>query len=456
MKDNILDENFFKKVIDVSHDEIFVCDKDGIAIYCNKTFESNYGISREEMIGKSAMYLVENGYSDQTPVPKVIKSKKEASLPQTTVMGRKLIITATPHLDDDGEIEFIVENCRDITALEKIKEKLMLKEKEVERYRKEAENVFLREKKVYFEDFPSSKMKEIFETAKRVGATDVTTLIQGESGTGKTHIAKLIHDLSERKNMSFININCSTIPDTLFESELFGYVSGAFTGAKLKGKSGLVELAEGGTLFLDEIGEIPFQLQAKLLGLIQDKKYIPVGGIKEKKADIRIISATNLPLETLVKEKNFREDLYYRLNVVNIKMPALRDRVEDMEILSEFFLKKYNLEYGYVKFFSDNVYEIFRRHSWPGNIRELENLIQNLVIMTKSDKITISDLPNSMVFENLDSGDIEPINFDEIISEYEESIVKRFYKAKGSSYKMAKALNISQTKAMRLIKKHIR
>jgi len=299
-------------------------------------------------------------------------------------------------------------------------------------------------------------MKEIFETAKRVGATDVTTLIQGESGTGKTHIAKLIHDLSERKNMSFININCSTIPDTLFESELFGYVSGAFTGAKLKGKSGLVELAEGGTLFLDEIGEIPFQLQAKLLGLIQDKKYIPVGGIKEKKADIRIISATNLPLETLVKEKNFREDLYYRLNVVNIKMPALRDRVEDMEILSEFFLKKYNLEYGYVKFFSDNVYEIFRRHSWPGNIRELENLIQNLVIMTKSDKITISDLPNSMVFENLDSGDIEPINFDEIISEYEESIVKRFYKAKGSSYKMAKALNISQTKAMRLIKKHIR
>ena len=451
-----LDEKFFKNVIDVSHDEIFVCDKEGIALYCNKTFESNYGISRDEMIGKSAMYLVENGYSDQTPVPEVIKTRKEVSLFQTTVMGRKLIITATPHLDDEGEIEFIVENCRDITALEKIKEELMIREKEVERYKKEAEKIFLREKKIYFENFKSTKTKEIFETAKRVASTDVTTLIQGESGTGKTHIAKLIHDISGRKENSFININCSTIPDTLFESELFGYVSGAFTGAKLRGKAGLVELAEEGTLFLDEIGEIPFQLQAKLLGLIQDKKYIPVGGIKEKKANIRIIAATNLPLEKLVEEKNFREDLYYRLNVVNIKMPSLSERIDDIEILSEFFLEKYNLEYGFKKYLSENVYGIFKKHSWPGNIRELENLIQNLVIMTKSNKITTSDLPNSMIFENFDSEDIESVNFDEIISEYEESIVKRFYRNTGSSYKMASALNISQTKAMRLIKKYIR
>lgn len=453
-KDNY--NNFFMKVVETSHDEIYVCDKEGRTIYCNKTFEKNYGIKREDMLGKTAMSLVENGYSDNTPITHVIKYKKAFSLEQKTATGRKLIITATPFFDENGEIEFIVENCRDITELAKIKDELKYKNKELERYKAEINNIRKNNKlKNHLITFKNPQMKKIQEDISKISKVNVTLLIHGESGTGKTQIAKLIHNLSDRSNSPFISINCSTIPSTLFESELFGYESGAFTGAKSKGKIGFIELANGGTVFLDEIGEMPYEVQSKLLEFIQEKKFTPVGSVKNKFADVRIITATNRNLLQMVSNKTFREDLYYRINVVNIKMPSIRERKEDIKTFVNHFLKMYNEEYNTHKKISEDALTHLENYNWPGNIREIQNLIQNLVIMTQDDLILSADLPQSIFFkENSIEDDTEVFDFDKIIYEYEKAIVQRCFNKNKSSYKLAKALNITQSKAMRLIKKY--
>jgi PAS domain S-box-containing protein len=448
--------DFFIKVLETSHDEIYVCDREGRTIYCNKTFEKNYGIKREDMLGKSAMYLVDNGYSNSTPIPTVIKTKKQSTSEQKTTTGRTLIITATPYLHKNGEIDFIVENCRDITEIQNMKNTIQKKENEIDRYKSEIDNI--RKNNLIngqLFDFNSPEIKKLQEKITKIADSNITVLIQGESGTGKTEIAKVIHSNSSRKSDPFISINCSTIPSPLFESELFGYESGAFTGAKSKGKLGLIELANGGTVFLDEIGEIPLDSQAKLLEFIQNKSFIPVGGVKQKKADVRIIAATNQNLASLISEKKFREDLYYRLNVVNLTMPPIRERKEDLPIFIHHFLLMFNKEYRTNKTFSNDTLLYLNQYNWPGNIRELQNLIHNLVLMAKDAVILPADLPPSMLLEYDNSKmKSEQLDLTKTMEEYEKAIIQRCYRTNNSSYKLAKSLKISQSKAMRLIKKY--
>lgn len=449
-----LTASFYKKVLEHSHDEIYVCDGKGITLYCNKTFELNYGIKREEMIGKKASYLVEEGYSNYTPINEVIATKKAVTAPQQTATGKLLIITATPYFDVKGEIEFIVENCRDITELEAVKEQLSKRELELARMKYELKKKNDLNSSLLY-DFVSPTMRQVTTMIQKVAPTDVTVLIQGESGTGKTHIARFLHKASKRKNGPFININCSSIPDNLFESELFGYVSGAFTGATTKGKTGLIELANGGTLFLDEIGEIPLQLQGKLLQVIQERKFTPVGGIKERNIDIRIITATNQPLEKRIKEQTFREDLFYRLNVVSLTMPALRQRKEDIELLANHFLKTYSDRYKTYHYFSAQVMTYLKQYHWPGNIRELENLIQHLVVMASSEEITTMELPPKIIIESEDQPSSKgAIDFDILVDQYERSLLEESLRFHNSSYQVARHLNISQSKASRLLRKY--
>ncbi|HGM1554075.1 TPA: sigma-54 interaction domain-containing protein, partial [Clostridioides difficile] len=322
-----LDLEFYKKILEASHDEICVSDDKGIIIYCNKAFEENYGLKKEDILGKNVSFLEDSGYSTKSPIPVVLKTKSKFSLEQDTQTGKKLIITATPIFDENGNLEFTVENCRDITELNNIKNKLEDTKKQVKKYKSEVETLYrtaLRIEDTVIMD--GIVMRPIINTVNHVSKTDVSVLLLGESGTGKSSLARYIHHNSNRANGPFITINCATISPQLLESELFGYTSGAFTGASTKGKVGLVELANGGTLFLDEIGDIPQNLQAKFLQLIQDRTFTPVGSLKNKNVDIRIISATNADLVSKVKEKKFREDLYYRLNVIEIKLPPLRER----------------------------------------------------------------------------------------------------------------------------------
>ncbi|GAA0712308.1 sigma 54-interacting transcriptional regulator [Paraclostridium ghonii] len=441
--------DFFERILEASHDEIFVCDKDGYMIYCNKAFESNYGINRKDMIGKTAMFLNEAGYSNQTPIPSVVKHKKKVSMEQKTITGKTLIITATPVFDEDGNIEFIVENSRDISDLNNIKEKIKSYKNTINSLNKSPSLVYNNT------TIKGSSMKSLLEIAKNVSKADVNVLLLGESGCGKTTLAKHIHLNSSRANKPFITINCSTISPNLLESELFGYEGGAFTGANSKGKIGLVELANGGTLFLDEIGDIPKELQSKFLQLIQDKTFTSVGGVKSKKVDIRFISATNVDLVNSVNQRNFREDLYYRINVVELKIPPLRERKEDLLELIFYFFRKYSKIFKLNKTMSTEVINVLLDYNYPGNMRELENIIQNILVTSSSDCIKLHHLPKSVLHHMNFVKDIENTSFDTLIDSYEKLLICKYYKNNPSSYKLAKALNISQSKASRLIRKHI-
>ncbi len=240
----------------------------------------------------------------------------------------------------------------------------------------------------------SGKMQEVFKKILKVASTDATVLIRGESGTGKELIARAIHFQSRRKDKSLVEINCASIPETLLESELFGHEKGAFTGA-YKAKKGKFELADGGSLFLDEIGELPLNTQAKLLRVLQDRTFTHVGGIENIEIDVRLITATNTDLENAIKEGRFREDLYYRLNVIPIFIPPLRERPEDIGPLIDHFIQKYSLKNNRkIKDITSSAMNVLLNYSWSGNVRELENTIENAVVMADFDTINLSDLPS--------------------------------------------------------------
>ncbi|HBG0290944.1 TPA: sigma 54-interacting transcriptional regulator [Clostridioides difficile] len=471
-----LDLEFYQKILEASHDEICVSDDKGIIIYCNKAFEENYGLKKEDILGKNVSFLEDSGYSTKSPIPIVLKTKTKFSLEQDTQTGKKLIITATPIFDENGNLEFTVENCRDITELNNIKNKLEDTKKQVKKYKSEVETLYrtaLRIEDTVIMD--GIVMKPIINTVNHVSKTDVSVLLLGESGTGKSSLARYIHHNSNRSNGPFITINCATISPQLLESELFGYTSGAFTGASTKGKVGLVELANGGTLFLDEIGDIPQNLQAKFLQLIQDRTFTPVGSLKNKKVDIRIISATNVDLVSKVKEKKFREDLYYRLNVIEIKLPPLRERRDNLVEIIKYYFNRYSSDFNLNKTISKESVDAIANYRFPGNIRELQNIIQKILLTCTDNHITIDDLPNiltknihitnngnkthisqinKVIISDSKSTNYKNKNFDTLIKEYEKNIILDAYEKFGSSYKVAKHLEISQSKANRLIRKY--
>ncbi|HCW2703561.1 TPA: sigma 54-interacting transcriptional regulator [Clostridioides difficile] len=471
-----LDLEFYQKILEASHDEICVSDDKGIIIYCNKAFEENYGLKKEDILGKNVSFLEDSGYSTKSPMPIVLKTKTKFSLEQDTQTGKKLIITATPIFDENGHLEFTVENCRDITELNNIKNKLEDTKKQVKKYKSEVETLYrtaLRIEDTVIMD--GIVMRPIINTVNHVSKTDVSVLLLGESGTGKSSLARYIHHNSNRSNGPFITINCATISPQLLESELFGYTSGAFTGASTKGKVGLVELANGGTLFLDEIGDIPQNLQAKFLQLIQDRTFTPVGSLKNKKVDIRIISATNVDLVSKVKEKKFREDLYYRLNVIEIKLPPLRERRDNLVEIIKYYFNRYSSNFNLNKTISKEAMDAIANYRFPGNIRELQNIIQKILLTCTDNHITIDDLPNiltknihitnngnkthisqinKVIISDSKSTNYKNKNFDTLIKEYEKNIILDAYEKFGSSYKVAKHLEISQSKANRLIRKY--
>lgn len=449
-------ESFFESILETSHDEIWVCDAMGRTLYCNSAFEKNYGIPRHEMLGKTVQFLIDNGYSDQSPIPEVIETKKQVTMMQQTVTGRKLIITATPLLDNLGQLMFIVENCRDITELESVREEYYRQKDILERYQSEIDLLRAERNKGQLEMHSTCpSMERVLHTINRIAPTSVSVLLNGESGTGKSEFAKYIHRMSPRKDQAFMTINCTTIPEALFESELFGYESGSFTGARTKGKKGLIELADQGTLFLDEIGDVPLKVQVKLLQFLQDKTFTPVGGSVPKQVDVRIIAATNRDLDELMAQKLFREDLYYRLSVVQIVLPPLRERKEDIPQLAGQFLSKYNQEYRYHKTFEPAVLSLFEKYWWPGNIRELQNLINQLVVMSQKNQISLDDLPNGLRFDLASAKSDEPVDLDYMLATFEADLIKRYYAQSVSSYKLAEKLGISQSKANRLIRKYV-
>ncbi|MBC7196070.1 MAG: sigma 54-interacting transcriptional regulator [Deferribacterales bacterium] len=427
-----------KLIFNNVYNGIYLVDSQGKTLWVNKAFEEMSGFSLNELEGKTLYDLVNvYKYFSGSASILVLENKKPATVTYRTSKGKNFLVKGKPIFDDNGNLKYVVNTIWDLTVIN---------------YTDVVDKDTLREFKLQESDIitTSSSMNSVIDMAMKVAPTDANILITGESGVGKSLLAGLIHKMSDRKNGKFLKINCASIPETLLESELFGYESGAFTGANTRGKMGLVEAAEGGTIFLDEISELSLNVQAKVLTLIQEKEFVKVGGTKSIKSNVRIIAATNKNLYTLVNEGRFREDLYYRLNVIPINIPPLRERLDDIPILCEYFLKKFNEKYNSYKYISDSVIEYFKTYNWRGNVRELENTIERLVVTTKSNNITLSDL--NQLFDEDFSGN--KLNFDEQIALFEKNILLKAKKKFGSTRQIAKHLNLSQTKVVRLLKKH--
>ena len=446
-----------KVILDNLYDEVVVIDKNDRIIYANKASEKHYSETKSSLLGKKVFDVPAWSNWEPNTLPIVKKYKKKITIEQTSPLGEKILTTATPVLTPDNEIEMIVYNVRDVAQLESVKQDLELTRKLLEGIETPTgEKTFsLPEYDLIAHD---PKMHQIIDLAAHVAVVDATILLQGESGTGKGIFAKFIHNRSLRKEAAFLVINCAAIPENLLEAELFGYAPGTFTGGHRDGKTGLIELAHGGTLFLDEIGELSPNLQAKFLHVIQDKQFIPLGSRTVKKVDVRIIAATNRQLQEMIKTGEFREDLYYRLNVIGIHIPPLRERMEDIAPLAYTFLRQFDQKYHTSHDISAECLETLTHSIWNGNVRELENLMERLVVTVRETLIENRHLPPRF----FDASTVEckalfPTNtpLEDLLLKIEKDMVIRAYKTHQSSRKVAKSLKISQTKASRLIRKHI-
>jgi len=307
----------------------------------------------------------------------------------------------------------------------------------------------------------SAKMQGIFTLVEKVADSDSTIIINGESGTGKGLIARAIHKNSNRKNKPFITINCGAIPENLLESELFGHVRGAFTGAT-SSKPGKFELAERGSIFLDEIGDMSANLQVKILRVLEEREFEQVGGSKTMKADVRIIAATHRDLEKLVQEGSFREDLFYRINVIPIEIPPLKGRKTDIPLLISHFLREFNLKNGKdVKGVTNDAMIIIKEHSWPGNVRELKNMVERLVVLKGEGDIDPLDLPDKLRRKGGHSGlpsmeiSEDGINLNTAVTEFEKALIlESLKKTNWVKNQAAKLLRLNRTTLVEKIKRH--
>ena len=378
-------------IIDSSYDGIYVTDGDANTIKVNKAYELITGIRAAEVLGRNMRDLVKEGYYSESATLKVLEKNGVVTLTQKLKTGKELLVTGNPIFDEFGKITMVVTNVRDMTDLVNLNKQLQHSIAMTSAYKERLQQI-----QSLGSDFVmgSKGMHSVFDLVQRVSDTDATVLISGETGVGKERVAQEIHNQSHRaKEGILVKINCGALPESLLESELFGYEGGAFTGAKKEGKMGLFEVADNGTIFLDEVESMSLALQSKLLRVLQSFEITRVGGTKPRKINVRVVCATNQDLQELIKEQKFRDDLYYRLNVIPIYIPPLRERHKDIPPLIEMYLNKFNRKHARSKSISRETLERMRSYAWPGNVRELVNLIERLVVVTHTDIITLSNLP---------------------------------------------------------------
>lgn len=449
--ENTLDSTLFRSLIDDIYDEIVIWDHNSNLLYINKACYRHYGLRPEDMIGRNIeeLSLIER-YWGPTTVPYVQKERKAAMQRQKTLLGTDIVTISIPILDEEGNIKYILQSVRDDDAA------LAMRLEPIEG----AGAIPLTGKNGGILH-RSECMAKTLEYGKKISGAASPCLILGETGTGKSLLARFIHDCSNRKDKPFVTINMASMNPTIIESELFGYRKGAFTGANAGGKKGLFEMANGGTLFLDEIGELPYSLQAKFLHVIQEKEYIPIGGTTPVPTDFVIIAATNCDLKKMIDAGRFREDLYHRLSVFEITIPPLRERLEDLHLLTSYFLNVFNKKYSKNSYFSDEALDVINNYPWKGNVRELSNVIERSVLTAEGSRIRPADLPNRLFkitdpgnrnFGSYDSTDV--FSLTKAMENFEKEIVLEAYEKHSSSRKVAKALGISQTKACKLISKY--
>ena len=450
-------DQIFFKILEAMYDDCVIIDKDGVLEAVLPNFEAIYGLPASQAIGQTVYAMEEKGIFNPSIAARVLKSGEQETTLQVTSNGKYLMCTAIPIKDRDGNLQKVVSYSRDVTKYEsllkeheKLKEMLSAYTSEIEQLRQE-------------QNIPphiihdSDVLRKIIAQISRIAKFDSNVLITGESGVGKSMYAKLIHSLSARKNGPFIEINCGTIPENLLESELFGYERGAFTGANREGKHGLVELADGGTLLLDEIGDLPLHMQVKLLKVIQTQQITRVGGTRERAVDFHLIAATNRKLDAMVESGTFREDLFYRLNVIAIDVPPLREHKDDIFRLTMHFMDKICEKYAIKRTISNKVMDAFAEYDWPGNIRQLENVVERMLLSADGYVVKLEQLPPAL--RSRKGGQGYNVETQGTLKEMMESVERRiftdYYAKYGSTTKVAKALGISQPSASIKLSKYL-
>lgn len=436
-------DKFFSVILDSIADGVFTTDNDGKITFINKAAEEITGFSSKEAIGHFCFDIFRADICQtRCALKETLKTKKEITNLPVTILnkeGKKMPISISTAVlkNEKGQIIGGVETFRDLSTIEELKKELS--------------------QKYTLGDIISKnhKIHEIFNILPDIAESDSTVLVQGASGTGKELFAKAIHNLSRRKTKPFVKVNCGALPDTLLESELFGYVKGAFTDAK-KDKPGRFALANEGTIFLDEVGDMSPSLQVKLLRVLQEKEFEPLGSTSPRKTDVRIVAATNKDLSRLVSEGKFRDDLFYRLNVVKIELPLLRERREDIPLLIDAFVQKFNAKMGkQVTGVSDEVMAELMKYDYPGNVRELENIIEHAFVLCKGDRIDLGCLPKEFAEDQGEITAFTPSKEETPFQKAESEIIERTLKKYGGNrVKTAKELGLDRTTLWRKIKKY--
>ncbi|WP_409300667.1 sigma 54-interacting transcriptional regulator [Peribacillus sp. SCS-155] len=443
------------------YDEILVVNAKGELIrYSDNIIADFWQVDLKELIGKNVLDLEEQGLFTPSVTRLVMEKKRKVSVVQETKTGRKILAVGNPVFSEKNELDRIIVASRDITETTRLKSELQEIRKITEQYKKELDDFKNKDRFLKKLIYCSPKMERIMNQIRKIAEFSSTVLLYGESGVGKEVIAQAIHELGNRSHKPFLQLNCGAIPENLLESELFGYARGAFTGADKNGKEGYFKQADGGILFLDEIGEMPLHLQVKLLRVLQEQEVIPVGSTTPIKIDVQIIAATNKKLEKMVAEGKFREDLFYRLNVIPIHIPPLRERTEDISLLAFHFLQQLNEKYGRNYHLTPDAVNVLEFYPWPGNVRELQNMIERLVVTADLPAID-AEFVGQFLSVSFESKKIKPvitrvIPLQQALDDVEEQLIILAMNQFKTTTKAAKALGISQSSVSRKYQKILR
>ena len=446
---------FFTSILDTISDGVFISDAMGTTLYVNQMYADLVGVPARDLRGKNVRDLVSEGFFDLALNPEVVRTGKPATYMQKLKDGKNVVISGSPVFDDKGRDCLVVTFVRDETRLAELNEQTGEQRKLIKEINDKLAFVAQSQGRDLEPVFSSSAMQSVAMELKRYASTDATVLIMGETGVGKDVFARLTHRWSRRKDKILLKVDCGGISETLTESEIFGYVPGAFTGASSKGKPGYFEIADGSTIFLDEVGELPLSMQTRLLRVLQDNEIVRVGSSQPRKVDVRIIAATNRNLEECVEAGTFRRDLFYRLNVGTVRIPPLRERPEDVRVLAALFLRQYTTKYRKKLAFMDITLDMLAQYRWPGNVRELQNLVHSLVITRQGPRISPRDLPSNISGLHDESGghldavlmQARPLR--EIIADMERDFLRRAIEVHGSVRRVSELFQVNRSTIFR-------
>lgn len=448
--------HIFEQVSSMTDDGFIVVNRKGDVIHINDKYCEFLGTTKDKALGKSIFNIIPNSHMLEV----MEKKYSEECVIQNYILGKekeKSAIVSRSYVEDEfGNIIAGVAQVKFRVETLDVAKKLIKEYVELEFYKQEY--LDKTNKDFYFDKLvgKSEAFSKIKKIAQKASRTNFSVLITGDTGTGKEVIAKAIHNNSDRKDKPLVTLNCAAIPEELFESELFGYEDGAFTGAKKGGKKGKFFIANNGTIFLDEIGDLPLSMQVKLLRVLQEKEIDPIGSLKPIPINVRVIAATRKDLSKLITTGEFREDLYYRLNVINIEMPNLIERQADILEFADYFLNKLNLEYNTLKTFSSAVKQCLQAYSWPGNIRELDNVIKSAYAINDSSIIELSDLPSKLVTKssNILDENQNP-SLEDLLSTFEKKVIlENLKKAHWDCKQVANEFKIHPSVLYKKIKKY--